>query len=406
MKLETIFERNDKALKLLGFQGYDPQLYWYLPASHRFKLNPNFFNKFLRKLELTTLKKFPFLTIPYLRLIKQNTKEMVPYGLGLFLQSYCYAYQAFNDRVYLLEAESIEKLLKPLLVHTPYGLGAPNSKKKKFGVLNSSLTSNSTVYLPSTAEVFLGYYHLYKNSPSSYYYEICDKIIESIRNDYHIKESTDKGVCLDYSNVLDNTHILNANALAGGCLASWDNEIKSKKNIRLIEGLYDYLSFYMKRYVERNDILPYAGCEDKNNSNRNTYDCYHTGFTLRGYSKIESYLNIQSPVSLTACRRMLSDFVSDKNIVSSLQYRSDYDIHALAEYINTFSFFRSELTLEERAKYERVINSSLDFFFNNANGSYYYKRNGIFSNAMYMPRWGHGAMMNAISRLLLSKSND
>ncbi len=401
-ELEQILLANYEYVQKHGYSGYDPQVYWYLYFTRRAKNNPSFLNKVFRKIEIKIIDLFPNLLFPYLKLLKIDGIELVPYGLGLFIQAYVNMYQYFSDKKYLEEAENIADILTEMLVKTPNGLGVSNSKKNKSLKFNKGFTDNDTTYLPGGSEVFEGFYKLYSITSNEKYLDISKAIGTSFVNDHKIKEVNETKLVLNYSSIADDTHILNANALAGGCLAKLESIENNQEYLKIIEGIYNYLHYYVEKY----DYLPYAGEEDsRTNKNWVTCDAYHTGFTLRGIYSIARVLGRNEENILDKMKKMLNDFVDeDKTIKIVVQQKhKKQDVHAVSEYILIFAWCYEALSKVDREKYMTICLNNIRRFSDGE--TYFYTINKSNRKSIYMPRWSHAPMMHAISFLLYKIKN-
>lgn len=399
-ELEKILKSNFTYVKAKGYYGYDPQVYWYLYFTHKAKNNPTFINKVFRKIEIKVIELFPKLLLPYLKKLKIDGVELVPYGLGLFIQAYVNMYQFYKEKKYLEEAKLVADILESKLIKLPNGLGAPNSKKTKYLKFNKGITDNETVYLPSSAEVFEGFYKLFLVTSDVKYLEVLKKIVSSFINDHKIKKLDDKRFVLNYSSVADDTHILNANALAASCMCKLCSIKENQEHLLIVKGINEYLKYYLENYK----YLPYAGEEDsKINNNWKTCDTYHMGFTLRGCMSILCTLGEDSSKIVVKVKEMLFDFIDDKGMIKVFINQKDekQDIHAVAEYVHIFALFYDFFTEEEKQKYLKVCKMNIAIFLKRDKSTYYYKVNKSKKVDLYMPRWAHAPMMNAISLILL-----
>ena len=395
-KIDNLLEENHKCSQKNGYIGYDPQLFWHLKFYKAYAKKSNTLNKILRRIEFECLKNVPSLIIPYAKFC-QVEKELSPYGLGLFLQAYTNLYKTSLNKVYLEESEKIVVILEPLFITLPHGLGAGNPKTKhnESKPFFNTFATNETSYLVVVAEILFGLINLYQLNPSEKVLKLIKKLSMAILSDYKQKRCADDTIMLNYSTVEDETHILNANALAlkGLILTEEMSDIGLDKE--WIRKIYLYIFPYLKQKQ-----IPYAGDEDKEiSSNYKSADLYHTGFTLRGMLAIARYLSLEEDVLFIKQRMQetLNDFLLDDKIVM-FQSRDLIEIHSVAEYINLYSEIYTFLDDKSRQKYLKTIKNNVEKM-NNNKGSYVYKieKNKVID--IYFPRWSHSVMMNALSKL-------
>jgi len=398
--IEIILDKNYKYVQIHGYKGYDPQLYWYLFFTNKANHNPSFINKVFRKIEINIIKYFPKLLKPYLKLLKIDGMELVPYGLGVFLQAYVNLYQILRKDQYLDEAKKVAKLLESKLIITENGRGIPDSEKKlgAKGKLFNSITNNNTIYLPGGAEAFFGFFNLYEKTNNTFYLEIAKSIVDAFIFDFKLKELNENQIVLNYSNANDDSHVLNANALAGAAIGKICKYYPSKEYKSILEKIY----YYLMPYLEYKEI-PYAGVEDRNfNKYWNTCDTYHTGFTLRGLYDIALVLNQDTSLIIRKVKNMMEQFIDKKGNINvySNQSSNITDIHAVAEYIHIYAKFYEFFSGNEHKKYNEVVIKNINKMIKPDKSSYFYKKYGNIKIDLYMPRWGQAPMMNALSILL------
>lgn len=399
-KLKQLLIENHHTSKENGYIGYDPQLFWHLPGYKAYAKKKTTLRRIIRRIEYEFLKMTPNLILPYAKFFKVE-KELSPYGLGLFLQTYTKMYSIFHEEKYILEAEKIVELLTPLLIELPHGLGAGNPKNKhnEHKPFFKTFVTNETSYLVVVAEIIFGLVSLYKVSKKQSYKLLIEKLCVSITKDYAIKKCGCKSSMLDYSSSPDNSHILNANALAMASLITVES---STTNTDIASNIYNYIFEYLEW-----DKIPYAGMEDKLiNPSYSSADLFHTGFTLRGMLILAKHLNKTDDIKIIINRitKVLNDYLSNGNIVL-FQEKHEIEIHSLSEYINLYAILYPTLDQKNRNKYLSKILNNIDAM-NNGKGSYYYKKQKSKTIDIYFPRWTQAAMMNAISNLITTLNSN
>jgi hypothetical protein len=402
-KIDNLLKENHELSQKNGYVGYDPQLFWHLKFYQAYAKKSNIVNKILRRIEFEFLKNVPVLIIPYAKFCKIE-KELSPYGLGLFLQVYTNLYTSSLNQKYLEESKKIISILEPLLIELPHGLGAGNPKTKynEYKPFFNTFATNETSYLVVVAEILFGlinFYHI-KNSKKTLI--LIKKLSTSILYDYKQKTCANDCIMLNYSTVDDETHILNANALAlkGLVLAEECTDIKLDKE--WIKKIYLYIFPYLKQKQ-----IPYAGEEDKSlSSNYKSADLYHTGFTLRGMLGIAKYLSLEEDIFFIKQRmkEILDEFLLDDKIVM-FPSKDLIEVHSVAEYINLYSEIYTFLDNKSAKRYLKIIENNVGKI-NNKKGSYVYKIEKANVIDIYFPRWSHSVMMNALSKLRNSLRNN
>jgi len=395
-KIDNLLVKNHKLSQKNGYVGYDPQLFWHLKFYKAYAKKSTLLNKILRRVEFEFLIRVPSLIIPYAKFCKVE-KELSPYGLGLFLQAYTNLYKTSLNKDYLEESEKIISILEPLLIELPHGLGAGNPKTKynEYKPFFNTFATNETSYLVVVAEILFGLINFYHITNSQKVLLLIKKLSTSILYDYKQKDCKEQSIMLNYSTVEDETHILNANALAlkGLILAEEVTYIELNKD--WIKKIYLYIFPYVKQRH-----IPYAGDEDKEiSSNYKSSDLYHTGFTLRGMLGIANYLSLKEDVVFIKQRikETLDEFLLNNKIVM-FKSKDLIEVHSVAEYINLYSEIYFFLDDKAKKKYLEIIEDNVAKM-NNQKGSYIYEiRKGKVID-IYFPRWSHSAMMNALSRL-------
>jgi len=201
---------------------------------------------------------------------------------------------------------------------------------------------------------------------------------------------------LNYSTAEDQTHILNANALALKALIMV-SKISSK--IELNREWIVKIYAYIRPYLNEKEI-PYAGEEDRDiSANYLKADLYHTGFTLRGMLAIAHYLSLEEDVTFIEKRiaETLEEFLLNSDIVY-VQAEDIIEIHSVAEYINLYVEIYNSLDDDLKEKYLNIIDKNVEKV-SNSSGSYLYKIEKGKTIDIYFPRWSHSVMMNALSKL-------
>jgi hypothetical protein len=398
-RIYSLLKSNFNYVTQNGYEGYDPKIYDYMPFSSKTSFKPTFKNKVLRRLEIEIFRrKFPNLLIPYLNLCKINAKTTIPYGLGVFMQCYAQMYRVEKNIELLNEAKKVASIASDMLIPVKGGLGIPNPSNGKEVKYGDGVFDDSTAFLPGGSEVFFGFYDLYNTTNDKLYFQLCQQIADGFINAFALKHVSEEKWVFDYSNKGDNSHVLNANALAMSCLALMYKETKDEKYKNIVEKLYNYLEPYM-HYKN----IPYAGIEDKQ-SNKSWFGCdaYHTGFTLRGMYETADIFNYDKSDIIKQIKLMIKDFVIDDKIIvykGKGQKGLHQDVHALSEYIRIFSTFYEFFDESEKIRYNDIVMKNINDFVLSDESSYYYTVNGNKKFYLYMPRWSHGPMMNALSLL-------
>ena len=365
-----------------GIVGCDPILFWFFPMYKKYNEQKTFFYRVMRKIESSVLDFFPCLLKPYQKVCGIKDVKS-PYGVALFAQAYLKLAVAFSDERFLQLSEKYAAEVIDLLIETKsggMGLGDPIGKP-------------DVVYLPASSEGAYALLDLYKYTKKDKYLNFAEKIGKAFCNDFLQKKVEEDGIALDYSSDNDRTHVLNANSLAAGVLAELDLITQKEVYGDLISKILNFLTPYISK-----PSIPYAGKEDSaNNKFWNTYDVYHTGFTLRGVRNINKKLKSKRYTEIITLRiqEMMKDFLNDRTLIVHIPKTDVLDIHGVAEYI-----LISSLSYEETENFGAVIEKNIRYMYNG--GTFFYRR-GYRDVALYMPRWGHAPMMNAMSSYLLAK---
>lgn len=383
--LENTIRDNVRYHKLAGDYGYDPlDLSKLLEPRYRLGL-PRLDDFLYKAKKASTLYFTKNLYSKFER--RRFNKSLNPYGLALFLQAYCKLYRYFREDYFRERAIEFAELSISNLIRTPNGLGLTNPKGFESS-LSEKKIGDETVFLVGGSELIFGLLAIYEITKNGRYLEIAIEMTSSFRSDFHISRYK-YGSCLGYSSSKDQSHVLNANALAAKALALVNNySLETPKSF--IEEIYSYLLPYCST-----PNIPYTGSEDYPQDK--AADSYHTGFFLRGMTHISSYLDDEVGRGLLKDRLddYKSYFLSPKGEIRFLKDRDSVDIHGVAEYILVAS--ENDYVLD---------NEILEIILNNIklmqnDDTYYYQ---IFFGkkiSCYMPRWGHAPMMNAIASLLL-----
>lgn len=397
--INNLIKSNFLYVQKVGYKGYDPKVYDYMPFTARASFKLTFFNKVLRRLEIEVFRrKFPRLLLPYLKFNKINAKTTIPYGLGVFMQCYSQMYKMNKDENILNEAIKVADKAIEMLIKTEKGLGIPNPSNGKAFKYGDGMFDDNTIYLPGGSEVFFGFYDLYTVTNNRYYLEICKKIVDGFITEFKQKYISDNKVSLNYSNTNDNSHILNANALAMSCISIIYKETKDDLYKDISLKIYNYLADYLSyKYI------PYAGVEDKKR-NKSWFGCdtYHTGFTLRGMYETADIFGLDKQEIVKHIKVMMEIFLIDDKIIvykGRGQRGLMQDAHALAEYIRIFATYYDYFSKIEQEKYTNIILQNVNEFLLPDNSSYYYTVNKKKKYFLYMPRWVQAPMMNALSIL-------
>lgn len=395
--IENILRKNFEYIRKKKYLGYDPLYFYKFYFSELYFKKPNIILKILKYIEKRIVLSSEIFFYKYVKVL--GCKESVsPYGLGVLIQAYLKMYISLDDKIFLLEAIEIEEKMRKLLIKTKNGIGVGNPKicnKIYFGKI---LDNDKAIYLPGTAEVFLGYYELYKLTNKKKYFEIIEQIINSMAKDFKIKNIDENKSCFDYSNQNDNYHILNANALLGECFIKFYELTKKESYKILAEKIFNYIYPY---FFESK--IPYAGIEDeKINSNWKSYDVYHTGFTLRGMYSLAIGLEKNTDFIIDKVEEMLDDFIFKGKIMYLKNNKLVFgrDSHGIAEYINIYALFFRKLSSKKKLEKMEIIEKELKNIITSEKETYYYytKRKKL---KIFMPRWSHAPMMNALVTLYL-----
>ncbi len=399
--IESILLKNDDFLSEKGYKGHDPQFFWHLYFAKRANEKPLFINKVIKKIEYHILMFFPFLIMPYAKKFGKPEEELIPYGLGVFIQSYIKMFDHFNNQLYLQKAEDIAQILEQTLIETRNGKGVSNAKnikniKKRFF---KGIADDNTVYIPGGAEAVFGFLDLYDTTGNRHYFELAKSITDTFIYDFEHKIIDEKSIALDYSNIGDGTHILNANALAGAAMSRVMRVEHNDKYEKTIAKIYNYLVPYLKyKYI------PYHGIEDKDINSRNwdICDVYHTGFTLRGMYEMAIQLNRNTDEIKTKTRAMFDLFLDHNENIKLYANRKSkvIDIHGVAEYIYMFTRFMHILNNKDQDKYREIVYRNIVAMTKKDLSSYYFQIIGNRKIDIYMPRWAQAPMMHALSSCL------
>lgn len=378
-ELIILLEQLDMEVKSSGLCGYDPRLFWYLPAAKLYHKKKNRLTNFLRKMEVATYRAMPFLIKPYLKISNIN-QSISPYGLGLAIQAYVNYYRIFKEEKYLASAIEIETVLKGFLITTTSkNIGVPTPPE-----------DDSVFSLPAGAEVALSYIDLFELTQKDYYLSQAIKIANSFIFDHKIKYLTGDRIAIDYYSNNDGLHVLNANALAAVVFHRLNVINNTLPYQNYIDGIVNYILPYLDY-----EKLPYSGVEDRNNKNViwNSYDLYHTGFVLCALLKIAKHNNNKQLIELLykQYQFLINNFIVGEKIIV-LPHRNVVDIHGLAEFIKVFSEYDGQSEYIFKLIYKNIM-------YMKKNNTFYYQR-GKTKIFMYMPRWGHFPMMLSISHLL------
>jgi hypothetical protein len=367
----TSLQRNLNFLLKNGLCGSDPLLYNQLPLNKISKRLPTPISALIRKAEKYTLNKNPRLLFT---LIKYHgyDKDVNVYGLALLVQALLLMDEMdfhTNNLIILIEEIINENLIKYSSLEM--GVGNPGF--------------NNIIYLPGTAEALLMYLKLFKKFNNEKYLKNADSLVRGVIGKIKYNETTSGGF---FSYGSDGPHycVLNANALMLDALSNYQTITGNEKLEETISKTYQHIKTGLNfRYI------PYS----LNNLSNSTYDVYHTGFYLRSLSSIASKFNDKDCLEniYNSADNMLNDFISKDGLIYTHRGRpTQSDIHGLAEYIRTLSFFsENSVSLD-------IVNKNIKFM-DNYVGSYFYQR-GLFEINIYMPRWGHFPMMLALSELL------
>jgi len=394
--LRNLLHENFKYTVAHGYAGMDPQIYWRLYFSSKAGKNPSVLNRALGRLEREIFCRSDFMLGRYADFLSIDRSIILPYGLGLFLQAYSRMQDVGESGNILEEINKIKSLLGGMLLNSEDGLGVPNPSGAGNKMLGRAMTNDLTSYGPGGAEVFFGLISVYKRYADVECLATAIKIADKFANHFRLKKYP-YGACFDYSDAGDETHILNASILIALVLMQADLLVGENRHDAIVGDCYAYVMKYLS-----STEIPYRGVED--GDGEAVYDCYHTGFVLRSMLEISKRVRREDIYFIVdKARTMFSDFVCD-GVVTSFKDKRDFDIHALAEYIGTYAEFHGYLNQTERDRLDEIVHRSIVFYSSKKNqGTYIYKNNGCYEIDVYMPRWGHSAMMNGVSKLLVAK---
>jgi hypothetical protein len=392
--LEDVVNKSWIQYREKGFVGHDPSvLFKSIKFYKAYEEKQTTINRTLYSVELSMLYLLPSMEW-YLDLIKAQ-KVKNNYGLSFFIQAFVKMFRYYGDEQYLLEAKKLAVSVINELIPTPHGLGMANPPNLNES-LNGVAYTEAVSLIPSTAEFAFALLELFSVTADSYYLDIAGKITQSFARDYRHKTYGHR-ISIDYSTGGDGTHILNANALAVGCICLVNRLTGRDSENDFIQGVYEYLKDYLHS-VE----IPYCGREDAS-TNKNWKDCdvYHTGFTLRGVEITCNYL--KDTETAEKIKKITQDFFpyflnGNKEIVK-MKNSAVMDIHGVAEYILYYSMHLNELPAHYLETVVKNITGTFD------GKTFLYRK--IYGKKVkcYMPRWGHAPMMNAISSLMMALKN-
>lgn len=377
--LERLLIILDNTVSKKGLKGYDPRLFWYLPGNKAYSKNPSFLNSVLRKMEVGMVNFLPFTIKPILNLFSIPT-VVNQYGLGIALQAYTNYYDYFKNYKYLEKTVFIEEHLRNNLITFSDGsLGVPTPLENEY-----------VSSLPAASEVATGYLDLFDLTNKQEYLDVANRIAQSFLKHHGQKNYSNSKLCLDYYSNKDGLHVLNANALAAYVLARLDTILSNTQYKDIAFKITNYVSSYMD-----SEKLPYSGIEDMGNKNvdQGTYDVYHTGFVVRSMDYLAHFFNMNELKHLTLYQYdlMKKNFISN-GFIKTIQNRSYIDIHGVAEFINTAA------EIKDKSKYtEEIVLKNTKHMYKD--GTFFYRRN-LINILLYMPRWGHFPMMNALSKYI------
>lgn len=391
LNLEDVTNKSWHQYQEKGFVGYDPSvLFKALKFYKAYEEKQTLRNKILYTAELGMLYLLPNMEW-YLDQIKAQ-KVKNNYGLSFFIQAFVKMFRYYGNEHFLDEAKKLAASVIAELTPTPHGLGMANPPNLNEHLNGVAYTENVAL-IPSTAEFVFALLELFSATKDDHYLDIARKIVQSFAQDYKQKFYGHK-ISIDYSTAGDNTHILNANALAIACICLVNKITGSNAENDLIRGVYDYLKDYLDSVQ-----IPYCGKEDALN-NRNWKDCdvYHTGFTLRGAEIASDYLKDEEMTR--KIKKIRQDFfpyfLNGKKEIVKMENSAVMDIHGVAEYILYYSMHLNELP----EYYLEIIIKNINKTFDGR--TFLYRKIYEKKVKCYMPRWGHAPMMNAISSLMLA----
>ncbi len=238
-RLQKILFEAEKYSKEYGYYGYDPIIFTELPHNKKYIGNQSTTNKIKSYIERFLLFLKPNLNNYF---EKQNSEKKINYyGLGVFMSAYTNLYKLTNSNKFREEAKSLAELSIENLIKLPNGLGVKNPKTGKTKSFFRTKVSDSTVYLVSGAENIFGLLNLYDITNDIKYLNTAQKIANSFIYDFKIKKYDNK-IIIDYTNAKDNTHILNANALAGKAMAMISERSKTNIYDKFIKGIFYYIN--------------------------------------------------------------------------------------------------------------------------------------------------------------------
>jgi len=391
LNLEDVINKSWHLYQEKGVVGYDPSvLFKSLKFYRAYEEKQSLVNKVLYTTELGMLYLLPSMEWYLDKVNAQKVKNN--YGLSFFIQAFGKMFQYYGNEQFLDEAKKLAASVTAELIATPNGLGMANPPNLNEHLNGVAYTENVAL-IPSTAEFVFALLELFSISKDENYLDIARKIAKSFARDYSHKFYGSK-ISIDYSTAGDNTHILNANALAIACICLVNKIIGSNSENDLIHGVYAYLKDYLDSIQ-----IPYCGKEDSaNNKNWKDCDVYHTGFTLRGAEIISDYLKDDEMTGKIKKIRQefFPYFLNGKKEIVKMKNSAVIDIHGVAEYILYYSMHHNELP----ENYLEIVIQNINKTFDGQ--TFLYRKIYEKKVKCYMPRWGHAPMMNAISSLMLA----
>jgi hypothetical protein len=390
---ETLFKL-EKYIEKENYKGWDP----YDALTSEFINKATSIHPFVQRVAIHLLKNSPI----NLRNLFGIKKDYNPTALSLFIDGYVNLYKVYDEQEYIDKANFLKEILFTLnCVQNENELGWGRNFKfittKETHELNKPLTFLN-------AKLTLSLLNLYEVTKEKLILENTKKAIYSIIKNGRVFE-TKEGTYVGYSSDSQPRYIFNASILTAELIMKYlyfskqNNENICNTNVReLAERLIDTVLDKQQK-----DGKWYYGYNYDFSVLKNID--FHQGFVSDALLGISKYSEYKKDEVLKA-HKLGIKFMYKEQIADDGRFKwrlpKEYpvDIHNQAQGIISLSRIEGN-NFEDKLK--KTLSYTIDNFFDDKEGYFYYQKNRLFTIKIPFIRWGEGWMFFALSEYLKNR---
>lgn len=391
---EKVLKRLQYYIEEEKYKGWDP----YDALNSKFINKATSFHPFIQRVAIHLLKNSPI----NLRNFFGIAKDYNPTALSLFLDGYVNMYYVYKDKSYINKAEHLkDKLYSLACINDENEIGWGRNFKfittKETHDLNKPLTFLN-------AKLTLSLLNLYEVNKEKLILDNTKKAIYSILKNGRVFE-TKEGTYVGYSSDSQPRYIFNASILTAELIIKYLYHTKQDNETILDISILDLAKKLIDTVLEKqqSDGKWYYGYNYDFSVLKNID--FHQGFVSDALLGISKYSDYKKEDVINA-NKIGTEFMYKEQISNDGEFKWRFpkkypvDIHNQAQGIISLSRIQNEAFKD---KLEKVLRYTVDNFFDDEKGYFYYQKNRLYTIKIPFIRWGEGWAFFALSEYLKYK---